>query len=64
MYTIKDLYDLDHTIAADYLRGYTYPWTETADKLSKRLYIIENPLLKPINKKSCCTYDSQERNQS
>lgn len=30
MYTIKDLYDLDHTIAADYLRGYTYPWEALA----------------------------------
>jgi NDP-sugar pyrophosphorylase family protein len=26
MYTINDLYDLDHTLAADYLRGFTYPW--------------------------------------
>ena len=26
MYTINDLYDLDHTIAADYLRHFTYPW--------------------------------------
>ena len=26
MYTITDLFDLEHTIAADYLRGYTYPW--------------------------------------
>ena len=25
MYTIKDLYDLDHTLAADYLRGFTLP---------------------------------------
>ena len=24
--TINDLYDLSHTIAADYLRGFTYPW--------------------------------------
>ena len=24
--TIVDLYDLDHTRAADYLRGFTYPW--------------------------------------
>lgn len=23
---IEDLYDLSHTIAADYLRGFTYPW--------------------------------------
>lgn len=26
MYTIKDLYDLDHTMAKEYLEGYTYPW--------------------------------------
>lgn len=26
MYTIKDLYDLDHTIAKDYLCQFTYPW--------------------------------------
>ena len=26
MYTIKNLYDLDHTIAKDYLLGFTYPW--------------------------------------
>lgn len=26
MYTIKDLYDLDHTLAKDYLSKYTYPW--------------------------------------
>ena len=26
MYTIKELYDLDHTIAKDYLLQYTYPW--------------------------------------
>ena len=26
MYTISDLYDLSHTIAAEYLSGYTYPW--------------------------------------
>ena len=26
MYTITDLYDLDHTLAADYLRAFTYPW--------------------------------------
>ena len=26
MYTINDLYDLDHTLAADYLKGFTYPW--------------------------------------
>jgi len=26
MCTIQDLYDLQHTLAADYLRSYTYPW--------------------------------------
>ena len=26
MYTIKDLYDLDHSIAGPYLAGFTYPW--------------------------------------
>ena len=26
MYTINDLYDLTHTLAADYLKGFTYPW--------------------------------------
>ena len=26
MYTINDLYDLDHTLAKDYLSQYTYPW--------------------------------------
>lgn len=26
MYTIKDLYDLDHTLAKPYLEQFTYPW--------------------------------------
>ena len=26
MLTIKDMYDLDHTIAKSYLEGFTYPW--------------------------------------
>lgn len=26
MYTITDLYDLDHTLAKDYLKKFTYPW--------------------------------------
>lgn len=26
MYTIKDLYDLDHTLAKEYLSKFTYPW--------------------------------------
>ena len=26
MYTISDLYDLEHTLASDYLKQFTYPW--------------------------------------
>ena len=26
MYTVRELYDLDHTMAKDYLAGFTYPW--------------------------------------
>ena len=26
MYTITDLFDLEHTLAADYLRQFTWPW--------------------------------------
>lgn len=26
MLVIRDLFDLSHTLAADYLRGFTYPW--------------------------------------
>lgn len=26
MYTIANLYDLEHTLAKDYLAGFTYPW--------------------------------------
>ena len=26
MYTIKDLFDLEHTLAAEYLSSFTYPW--------------------------------------
>lgn len=26
MYTISDLYDLEHTLAKDYLAGFVYPW--------------------------------------
>ena len=26
MYTIKELYDLDHTLAKEYLRDFEYPW--------------------------------------
>ena len=30
MLTINDLYDLDHSAAGDYLRGFTYPWEALA----------------------------------
>ena len=30
MLTIKDLFDLDHTIAKDYLARFTYPWEALA----------------------------------
>ena len=30
MYTITDLYDLDHTLAKEYLSGFTYPWQALA----------------------------------
>ena len=26
MYTVQELYDLSHSLAGDYLRGFTYPW--------------------------------------
>ena len=28
--TISDLFDLDHTMAKDYLRQFTYPWEALA----------------------------------
>lgn len=54
MYRITDLYDLDHTIAKEYLEGFTYPWEalkgikdliiELGQKLDKNEYdeISEN----------------------
>ena len=30
MYTIKELYDLDHTMAKEYLESFTYPWEALA----------------------------------
>ena len=26
MYTVNDLYDLNHSIAGSYLAGFSYPW--------------------------------------
>ncbi len=43
MYTIENLYDLSHTLAADYLRGFTYPWE--ALKGIKELIISIGPTL-------------------
>ena len=53
MYTINDLYDLDHTLAADYLRQFTYPWEalkgikdmiiELGNKLDKEEYTEVQP---------------------
>lgn len=31
MYLISELYDLSHTLAADYLRGFSYPWEALKD---------------------------------
>ena len=45
MYTITDLYDLDHTLAADYLRQFTYPWE--ALKGIKDLILTLGPTLDP-----------------
>ena len=43
MYTIKDLYDLDHTLAKDYLSQFTYPWE--ALKGIKELILALGPTL-------------------
>ena len=32
---IRDLYDLTHTLAADYLSGFTYPWAKPSSKLQR-----------------------------
>ena len=43
MYTIEQLYDLSHTLAAAYLRGFTYPWE--ALKGIKELILTLGPAL-------------------
>ena len=43
MYTISDLYDLDHTLAKEYLQGFTYPWE--ALKVIKDLILSLGPTL-------------------
>ncbi|MCC6094852.1 MAG: UDP-N-acetylglucosamine pyrophosphorylase [Eubacterium sp.] len=42
MYTIRDLYDLDHTLAGDYLRQFTYPWEALAGIRDLILSLGEN----------------------
>lgn len=43
MYTIENLYDLGHTMAAEYLKGFTYPWE--ALKGIKELILAMGPQL-------------------
>ena len=45
MYTIKDLYDLDHTLAKEYLEQFTYPWE--ALKGIKEFILKLGPTLDP-----------------
>ena len=45
MYTIQDLYDLDHTLAKDYLQQFTYPWE--ALKGIKDFILALGPTLDP-----------------
>jgi NDP-sugar pyrophosphorylase family protein len=39
MYTISDLYDLSHTLAADYLSQFTYPW-EALDGIKEMILTL------------------------
>ena len=43
MYTIKEMYDLDHTLAGSYLSQFTYPWE--ALKGIKELILSLGPTL-------------------
>ena len=45
MYTIKDLYDLEHTLAKEYLEQFTYPWE--ALKGIKNFILELGPTLDP-----------------
>ncbi len=45
MYSIRDLYDLEHSLAGDYLRQFTYPWE--ALKGIKELILSLGPQLDP-----------------
>ena len=43
MYKINELYDLEHTLAKEYLAGFTYPWE--ALKGIKELIVALGPKL-------------------
>lgn len=43
MYTIEKLYDLEHTLAKDYLSGFTYPW-EALKGIKETILAIGNTL--------------------
>lgn len=43
MYTISELYDLKYTLAADYLKQFTYPWEALAD-LKDYIILLGNQL--------------------
>ncbi len=43
MYTIQDLYDLDHTLAKDYLQQFTYPW-EALDGIKNMIIALGETL--------------------
>jgi len=45
MYTIKELFDLDHTLAKDYLEGFTWPWEALAG--IKDMILALGPALDP-----------------
>jgi NDP-sugar pyrophosphorylase family protein len=43
MFTISDLYDLSHTLAADYLSQFTYPW-EALDGIKEMILTLGSTL--------------------
>ncbi len=43
MYTVTELYDLSHSLAADYLRGFSYPW-EALSGISDLIVSLGNTL--------------------
>ena len=43
MYTIENLFDLSHTLAADYLRGFSYPW-EALKGIKELIVLLGNSL--------------------